>query len=76
MFANQEMVHGKIATCDTKTMEDTFIVKVSGAPKDRMFPKSSEVTQMGSLYALEICIVNLELWPLNAFYLFGYVKGL
>ena len=41
VYANQEMVRGKIATCDTKTMEDAIIVKGSGAPNDRMFPNTS-----------------------------------
>ena len=40
------LIHGKIATCDTKTMEDAFIVKGSGAPNDRMFPNTLEVTRV------------------------------
>ena len=30
----------------------------------------------GYLHALEICLVNLELWPLKTIYLFRCVKGL
>ena len=46
VYANQEMVHYKIATCDIKTMEDAFTVKGLWAPNDRMFPITSEVTRM------------------------------
>ena len=40
------MVHGKIATCDSKTMEDAVFVKGSGAPNERMFPNTLEVIGM------------------------------
>ena len=65
MYANQEMIHGKIATCDTKTMEDAFIVKGLRAPNDRMFPNTSELRSEtnGSLHALEICMVKWSCDP-------------
>ena len=65
MYANQEMIHGKIATCDTKTMEDAFIVKGSGAPNNRMFPNTSELRREtnGFLHALEICMVKWSCDP-------------
>ena len=46
VYGNQDMVHGKIATCNTKAMEDAFFVKGSGAPNERMFPNTLEVTRM------------------------------
>ena len=66
MYANQEMIHGKIATYGTKThLEDAFIVKGSGAPNDRMFPITSELRSEtnGSLHALEICMVKWSCDP-------------
>ena len=62
MYANHEMVHGKIATCDKKTMEDAYIYckRLRGTQRQNV-PKYVRSDTNGSLYALEICMVNLEL---------------
>ena len=76
VYANQEMVHGKIATCDKKTMEDAYIYckRLRGTQRQNV-PKYVISDTNGSLHALEICMVNLELWPLKTVYLFVCGKG-
>ena len=74
VYANQEMVHGKIATCDKKNDGRCFIVKGGRGTQRQNVPKHVRRDTNGSLHALGIYMVNLELWPLKTIYLFGCVK--
>ena len=59
VYANQEMVHGKIATCDKKTMEDAYIYckRLRGTQRQNV-PKYVRRDTNSFLYALEICMVQ------------------
>ena len=52
----------------------SFCKRLRGTQRKNV-PKYVRSDRNGSLHTLEICMVNLELWPLKTIYLFGCVKG-